>query len=159
MAPNMSLPAALSPALSGREAIIDALYRVMTAMDTNDVSLLDSAHTEDARWEVGERRAEGLKAIHSDFYERTISRLDTTHYATNIRVNVADGEREASLSALYLAHHFQGGTGREPDAARYTMGGLYYLELVKDDVDGLWKIKLFRMKAIWAEGDRSVMGH
>ncbi|KAI1667290.1 SnoaL 4 domain containing protein [Pyrenophora tritici-repentis] len=148
MAPIVSLPIALSLALTGREIIIDALYQ-----------LWDSAFTEDAQFELGGRNAEDLKAIHSDIYDGTISRLDTTHHISNISVNVTDGEREALLSAFFPAYHFRGGTEKELDSPEYTVGSQYYLELVKNDVDGMWKTKLFRVKSIWSEGDRSVMGH
>ncbi|MCJ1436259.1 hypothetical protein MMC27_005637 [Xylographa pallens] len=159
MASTMSLPAALSPSLTSREAIADALYRFVIGMDTNDIALFDSAFTQDARWEFNGRVVEGLKAVHTDCYEATISKLDTTHFVTNIRIDVIDGGSKASMSALYLAHHYRGGTGRVPGATRYIMGGMYFANLVKDDMDGLWRINIFKMKGIWSEGDRSVMGH
>ncbi|KAA8644079.1 hypothetical protein EYZ11_005448 [Aspergillus tanneri] len=159
MASDWSLPAALSPALTTREAIADALHRCMIGMDTNDTALFDSAHTQDAQWNIGGRVVQGLQAIHRECYEKTIMTLDTTHYVTNIRIHVLDGASEGSLSALYQAKHFRGQTGTVPGAPSYTMGGVYFLNLVKDETDGLWKIKEFRMKKLWVEGDPSVMGH
>lgn len=155
----MSVPVALSPPLTSREAITDTLYRFILGIDTNDVALFNSAFTEDARWDLNGKIVEGLKTIQTDCYERTLSTLDTTHFVSNIRINVLDGGAEASLSALFQAQHYRGGAGPIPDSARFLMGGQYFLDLTKDDTDGLWKITVFKTRTIWTEGDRSVMGH
>ncbi|OCK73296.1 hypothetical protein K432DRAFT_410809 [Lepidopterella palustris CBS 459.81] len=128
-------------------------------MDTNDTALFDSAFTQDARWDLSGRVMEGLKAIHTECFDATIIKLDTTHYVTNIRINVTDEGSEASISALYHAKHYRGGTGMVPGLPWFMTGGVYFLDLVKVDVDGLWKIKFFKMNKMWTEGDYSVMGH
>lgn len=159
MASPVPHPTALSPPLTSREAMTDALYRFMLGMDTNDISLFDSAFTTDARWEFNGRVVDGLKAIHTDCYSPTISQLDTTHFVTNVRINIADGDSEASMSALFQAQHYRSGTGKVAGATPYTIAGHYLMDLIKDDSDGMWKIKTCKMKSIWSTGDRSVMGH
>jgi hypothetical protein len=37
------------------------------------------------------------------------------------------------------------------------VGGEYLIDLVKDEKDGVWKIKKWVLDVIWREGDRSVM--
>lgn len=61
------------------------------------------------------------------------------------------------MSADVLAQHYRAGTGRETGASRYLTGGLYLMDLIKDDTEGLWKIKHFKIKTVWAEGDRGVV--
>jgi len=34
---------------------------------------------------------------------------------------------------------------------------MYFVELVKDEKDGLWKVTHWTIKSIWNEGDRSIM--
>ena len=45
------------------------------------------------------------------------------------------------------------------DSHRFTTGGSYFFDVVKDSFSGLWKAKTFRMKKQWSEGDIAVMGH
>lgn len=44
-----SLPTTLTPALSSREAIADAIYRCVLGLDTNDSALFDSALEDNRR--------------------------------------------------------------------------------------------------------------
>lgn len=155
---DMSLPPVLTPSLPVRDAIKDALYRFLTGMDTNDAALFDSAFTADAKWALNRRDLDGLPAIHADCYDSVISQLDTTHYATNIRIHVADDEKTATLSALYQAQHYRGGRGKVGGATSFVTGGQYWMQLVKEE-EGLWKIKVFKMRSIWSEGDVTIMGH
>ena len=159
-----SLPVVLSPPLEHREAIIDALSRFLIGMDNNSPALFDSAFTADVRWELNGRVLEGLQAVHAECYDATILKLDTTHSVSNLRVDVAEGGNEAKLEAVYVAHHYRGGEGTVEGSPRFVTGGLYTAELVKDDKggdgdsDGLWRMNVFRMRSIWTEGFRSVMG-
>ncbi|MCJ1325075.1 hypothetical protein MMC10_001737 [Thelotrema lepadinum] len=142
--------------LSIREAIIDAIYRVHTALDQADLALFDSAFTPDAVFDLSGRVLSGLDAIHDGCYNK-ISKLDTTHFASNIRVNVEDGDSKASLTASALGQHYREGEGDQEGTTRILAGGLYNIDLVKDDADGLWKIKYWKLKRVWSEGDWSVM--
>ncbi|KAI9732029.1 MAG: hypothetical protein M1818_007624 [Claussenomyces sp. TS43310] len=148
-----SLPSAL-PSLSVREAIADALYRGVVGLDTANDALFDSAFTQDAVLDINSMVMNGLSAIHTGCYD-TIAKLDTTHFITNVRVNVKDGESKASMTASALAQHYRHGQGLESGAVHLLTGGLYYLDLMKDE-DGLWKATNFKMRSTWAEGDRTV---
>ncbi|KAK9323677.1 hypothetical protein V1517DRAFT_88767 [Lipomyces orientalis] len=151
----MALPSAL-PSLSVREAITDALYRGVIGLDTADVALFDSAFTEDAILDINGNVLDGLEAIHTGCYD-FIAKLDTTHFITNVRVDVKDGESTASLTASVLAQHYRHKQGREPGATCLMTGGLYFVDCVKDDQDGLWKITHWKLQSIWTEGDGGVM--
>lgn len=152
MASAASLPAVLSPALSDREAVADALYRCVNGLDTGDLALFDSAFIEDASFCVNGRTSKGFDAIHSECFS-LVSRLDTTHFITNLRVNI-DGNK-AKLTASALSQHFRLHKGMEPDQTRLLAGSLYWADLVKEGE--LWKIEIIQMKSTWAEGDWSVM--
>lgn len=156
---SMALPALLIPALDTREAVADALHRFMLGMDTNDSELFDSAFTQDVRWDLFGRQMNSLKEVHVECFDKTIIHLDTTHYVTSIRIEIAESGTEASLSCLYNAKHYRLGTGTDPTAPWFWTGGTYYLEIVKVESEGLWKIKLFKMRKMWIEGDFEVMGH
>jgi hypothetical protein len=41
----------------------------------------------------------------------------------------------------------------------YLPGGRYWLELVKDAEQGIWKIKHWKLKSAWGQGDWSVVSH
>ncbi|KAJ9143459.1 hypothetical protein NKR23_g6521 [Pleurostoma richardsiae] len=157
MATTWSLPAALSPPLDGRDAVADAIYRVVLGLDTNDLALFESALTEDAIFKINDYTMEGLPAIRSGCYDN-IAKLDTTHFISNVRVNIAEGGSTASLSASALAQHYRAGTGNEGNAARLLAGALYLVDLVKEEPAGLWKIKSWKMRTNWMEGDKSLVG-
>lgn len=151
----MSLPATLLPALGLREAITDALYRGVLGFDTADATLFDSAFTPDASFDINGDIMQGLDTIHAKCYD-PISKLDTTHFVTNVRVHVLDGGAKASMTASALSQHFLPDQGMVPAAARLLAGGLYNLDLIKDETDGLWKITHWKLKSTWAEGDWAV---
>ncbi|ROV91537.1 hypothetical protein VMCG_09429 [Cytospora schulzeri] len=151
-----SLPAKLSPPLSDRDAINDAIYRAVIGLDTNDANLFDSAITDDGIFDLNGKIMEGRAAMHSQMFD-FISQLDTTHIVTNTRVNIDEGGTTASATATAMAQHYRGGQGADPAAPRYMSGVLYWLDLVKDEGDGLWKAKHWKLRSIWGEGDRGVM--
>ncbi|KAK3690573.1 hypothetical protein B0T22DRAFT_463896 [Podospora appendiculata] len=158
----MKLPVIISPpSHSDREAITDCIHRLILGLDTNDSELFDSALAEDAKWELHIKTLQNRQEIHEQSYDTDIVKLDTTHYVTNIRIHMADSGSEASVSTMYEAHHYRGGRGTIPGAARYSTGGVYFLRLVRDADDaGGWRINYMKMKPIWTEGDRLlVMQH
>ncbi|KAK9312052.1 hypothetical protein V1522DRAFT_416812 [Lipomyces starkeyi] len=144
----MALQSAL-PSLGVCEAITDALYRAVIGLDTGPF-------TQDASFDLNRKVLDGLNAIHTGCYD-FIAKLDTTHFITNIRVDIKDGESKASVTASALAQHYRPQQGREPGATRFMTGGLYFVDSVKDDKDGLWKITYWKLKSIWTEGDWGVM--
>ena len=151
----MALPSSLS-SLSVREAITDALYRAVLGLDTSDKALFDSALTQDANFDLNGNVMVGLDAIHAGSYD-LLSKLDTTHFISNARVNVRDGDSTASMTASALSQHYRHKQGTVGGATSLMTGSLYFLDLVKDDKDGLWKIKNWKLQLIWAEGDWSIM--
>lgn len=150
-----SLPSDLSPALTGRDAIADALYRCVVGLDTNDPALFDSAFTQTASFTINGKKHEGLQAVHAHCYDM-VSKLDTSHFVTNPRINITGGDDTASMTASVLSQHFRGGNGMAPEQPRLMAGALYYLDLVRGS-DGTWKIEDWKMEATWAEGDWAVM--
>ena len=115
--------------------------------------------TEDAVLDLNGRVMEGKDDIRTKVFN-TISSLDTTHLVSNARIDLKDGETAASLTAVFMAQHYRGGQGTQPDATHFLAGGMYFIELVKDQKDGLWKSKHWRIKITWTEGDQGVMsGH
>ncbi|EFQ36840.1 hypothetical protein CGRA01v4_04246 [Colletotrichum graminicola] len=159
---GLEMPVALQ-ALTEREAIEDALNRFLFGMDSNNTELFDSAHTEDARWELsgssGGRVLSGLKAIHEECFDPTISKLDTTHMVTGTRINITKSGSEAVMTAIFNAQHYAAGQGKVKGSMFFYTGGLYKIDFIKDATAGLWKIKCFAMKCLWSEGDVRVMGH
>lgn len=149
-----SLPPHL-PNLSPNEAIIDALYRAVLGLDTNNSELFNSAFFEDASFSVNGETLQGRASLNDGMFAR-IAPLNTTHFITNVRVNAHDGGSKASLTASSLAQHFRPGEGYQGEQNRLT-GALYYLELEKDEGDGLWKSKNFKMQTAWAQGERLIV--
>ena len=155
----MSYPHALT-SLAPREAITDALYRAIIGFDRNDTAILDSAFAgEEVTFELkgdASRTAHDLTTIKNGVLTH-VGLMDTTHSISNIRVDVKDGANTASLTCYALAQHCPPGRGKEPDGPKLLVGGEYLIDLVKDEKDGLWKIKKWVLDVIWRQGDRSVM--
>lgn len=151
----MVLQATLT-SLTAREGIADALYRASNGLDFIDAKLFDSAFTTDAVFELDGRVMEGLEAIHAGCFDR-VAKMDTTHFNTNVRIDVKDGNSQGSLTATTLIQHYRLGEGKHPDATRFLAGTHYDMDVVKDDRDGLWKIKFWRLTVSWWEGDLSIM--
>ncbi|KAF3769438.1 hypothetical protein M406DRAFT_354012 [Cryphonectria parasitica EP155] len=158
MAPlsGWTLPVTLSPPLSGREAVADALYRCVTGLDTNDVDLFRSAFHQDASFTLNGYTMNGLASIVSDCFDN-IAKLETTHFVTNTRIHIADGGSQATLSASTLAQHYRGGQGMKGNADRFLTGALYLLELAKDSDGTTWKITNWKMQSTWGEGDIGIV--
>jgi hypothetical protein len=155
MASNMSeLPHNLT-SLTDREAIADALYRLLTSIDENNVPLFNSSWSgEDAIFDFGGNITSGLPAINA-FLIGKIGPMDTTHMPSNVRIELKEGASDAKLTAYALAQHAAPGKGGEDEGPKFLTGSRYYLDLVKKD--GLWKISKFAMKVIWKQGDAAVM--
>jgi hypothetical protein len=156
---SQSFPQTL-PSLSPREAIADALYRAAIASDHHDSALFDSAWAgEDVSMEMhddNKRVLEGLSLIRTMVFNK-VGPMDTTHNISMVRVNHQDGADNASLTATSMAQHAAPGTGRDPNGIKYTVGGEYSVDLVRDDA-GLWRIKKLVLNVIWTSGDASLMG-
>lgn len=151
------LPTSLTPALSDRDAISDAVIRACLAIDTDDESLFQSAFTQDAIFEIESRPImKGYAAIKTDCFD-VVAKLDTTHFLSNMRVNIESGGSAAKLTCSAHSFHYRKGEGVVPDAPKWVGGTLYFCDLVKEEAGG-WKISNWYLKPIWLEGDISVMG-
>lgn len=136
--------------LTTREAIQDTLYRMLSALDVSDWALFESAFTPDAVFHLDDRVMDGLDAIKSGCFD-VVSKLDTTHMISNIRI--ANTETTASVTATAMSQHYKKGQGKT--GGPYLLAGaLYNIDMVKED---LWKVKLWKMNVQWAEGDWSVV--
>lgn len=156
----MASPYLLS-GLTTREAIVDAMTRVLVALDRNDVGLFNSAWAGDdvlAQIGVDENKKvlPSLPVIRKMVFDR-VGPMDTTHSFTNPRVDVHEGADTAVLTATSLAQHCAVGRGKEPDGPKYLVGGEYTVDMIRDSADGAWKIKKWVLKISWAEGDASIL--
>ncbi|KAJ5280634.1 hypothetical protein N7478_006006 [Penicillium angulare] len=153
-----ALPVSLSPPLSGRDAVADALYRCVIGLDTADEALFKSAFTIDAVFDINGTIMNGLEAIMSECYVN-IAKMDTNHFLSNIRINIMDGDSKAQVTCSALAQHYRGGEGMKPGSEPLLAGSLYWVELVNDSADGLWKVKHWTLKSSWGQGDWTVFGN
>lgn len=98
----------------------------------------------------------GLNSIRKGLMD-FIGPMDTTHMISNVRVDLKDGAGEAKLGCYALAQHCLPGKGTDVDGKKFLAASEYWIDLVKDEKDGLWKIKAWVVKFIWTQGDASVM--
>lgn len=140
------------------EAITDSLYRAVIGLDTNDLTLFESAwiNKKDAVFEMNGNAMEGFDAIHDNIFKH-IGPLDTTHFITNTRIQMEDGANTAILTAYALAQHYKTGEGADPATKRLLSGSMYNIDVVRYDSDNLWKIKKWGMRIVWVEGDMSIV--
>lgn len=150
------------PSLSGlseREAITDALYRAAIGSDHYDAELFNSAWAgEDVSMELhddNKRVLPNLSLIRAHVFDK-VGPMDTTHNISMVRVNVKQGADTATLTATSTAVHSPPGKGRDPEGIKYTVGGEYSVELIKDETS-VWRIKKLVLNVIWTQGDVSLM--
>jgi hypothetical protein len=143
--------------LGPREAVADALHRCILGLDSNDRDLFESACVKDESATIiaGPETIQGWRAI-SESMSRVFL-LNTTHSITNIRVELEDGADTAFMTAHAIAYHVRPDDAYKPEDTSYTAGCLYFIDLVKDDTDGLWKIKKWVIKIQWTSGDITVL--
>ena len=155
---SQSFPQTL-PSLSQHEAMADALYRAAIASDHHASALFNSAWAgEEVSMEIhddNERVFQGLSLIRTNVLDK-VGPMDTTHNISMVRVNYQDGADTASLTATSTAQHAPSGTGRDPNGTKYTVGGEYSVDLIKDDAR-VWKIKKLVLNVIWTSGDALLM--
>lgn len=144
-------------ALSPREAVADALYRFLLGIDTNNHELFKSACVADETMSVsaGGFVINGWDAI-NEFFQRVFV-LNTTHITSTVRVEIKDGANTATLTCTTISYHVRPEAAFVPEDTSYTAGTLYFMDLVKDEADDLWKIKKWEAKTQWTTGDRSVI--
>lgn len=144
--------------LTPREAVTDAIYRFIVGVDDDSPELLDSASHkgEDACFILNDTKIEGSDAIRQ-FMHAKIMPLQTTHHITNIRVDVKDGADTAYVTCTSMVQHYRPEDALKPDGTSFLTGGMYFMDLVKDGEDGLWKMKKVTLKLKWCDGDRSIL--
>lgn len=114
-------PTALG-SLSPREAITDAVQRILIAMDENSSALFESGWAgEDVTFDFDGAVTQGLTDIRS-FVLGRIGPLDTQHCLSNVRIDVKDGADAAVLTANCVAQHCPPGRGMEPNGPKL-LGG------------------------------------
>jgi hypothetical protein len=143
--------------LNPREAIADALYRCVVGIDSNNGELFESGCLKDENMTVvaGPIAIEGWTAI-SEYFSRIFA-LVTTHFISNIRIELEDGADTAFMTANALSYHVRPDDALKLEDTSYTASCLYTIDLVKDGNDGLWKIKKWELKILWTTGDRGVL--
>ncbi|KAJ5143310.1 uncharacterized protein N7515_002097 [Penicillium bovifimosum] len=143
--------------LTPREAVVDAFHRCLQGIDNNDHALFESACLTNETMAIvaGSTTLDGWTAI-NEFFERLFA-LVTSHMTSNIRVQMEDGADTASLTAHALAHHIRPEDAFKAEDTSYTASSLYFLNLVRDGRDGLWKIKKWEIKAQWTTGDINIL--
>ncbi|KAJ0414341.1 hypothetical protein BJY00DRAFT_295301 [Aspergillus carlsbadensis] len=157
--PSNAVPIHLSPPLTPREAISDALYRCIEGLDTNNAALFDSSLTETATLEVNGIVSEGLEAIHANCFS-ALGPKNTTHFVSNVRIHIEEGGKTAVMSAYALAQHYRIGEGLKGDQERLLTGNFYHVELVREmgaTEREFWRIQKFVVKSSWAEGAWGVL--
>lgn len=154
-------PTLTSPPPATSTAITDALYRAVLAIDTNDTALFDSAFTtsQPPAFTMFGTTHTGLDDIKTNVYNG-VAKLDTTHYLSNVRVNMVDGEdgKEAKVTASAQAYHYRTGEGVDTGKTdRLVSGSLYEVDIVREEGNKGWRVKSWAMKVIWLEGDMAVI--
>jgi hypothetical protein len=144
--------------LSLREAAADALYRCVAGMDDKNPTMFKSAfiNSKDTTFTVNDHTIEGFDAING-YVTHFIIPIPTTHHISNVRVDVKDGADTGHMTAHTLAYHYREEEAFSLESKPFVTGGIYFIDLAKDDSDGLWKIKAIKLKLIWTEGDRSII--
>lgn len=145
--------------LSPREAVADALHRVVLGIDTNNHPLFSSGMLQDESASVtaGPATLQGWPAINS-FFQRVFE-LVTLHSVTNIRVHLPEADANtASLTAHAVAYHMATEDALKKEDGSYTAGCLYLVDLVRDPQgEGVWRIKTWRIQMLWSTGDIRVL--
>ncbi|KAF4917498.1 hypothetical protein CGCVW01_v009809 [Colletotrichum viniferum] len=124
----------------------------MSAFDENDASLLASAMTRDGALTINGNDVSSFENIKA-YSLNTVGPMDTTHFVTNIRLDVADNDAAiATLTANTLAQQYPRGNGRGTSERRLLGGSKNVMELSEDKKDGLWEVNLWHMKTVWRKG-------
>jgi len=153
-------PLATLTSLTPREAVTDAIHRLLRGIDHNDISIFNAAFAgEDVILQLNGDHAKtlnGISEIDTHVFN-PIGPMDSTHMVSNVRVDLEDGADTASLTCFVLAQHCAPGKGREPDSPKFLVGAEYSVDLVLSKGEGLWKINKFVLDVVWNQGDPSVM--
>ena len=103
----------------------------------------------------GSASIKGWTAI-SDFFQRVFN-LVTTHFTSNVRIELKDDADTASMTSHVIAYHIPPDEALKQEDTSYTASCLYFVDLVRDSGDGLWKIKKWDIRVLWTTGDSAVV--
>ncbi|KAF3798473.1 hypothetical protein GCG54_00013214 [Colletotrichum gloeosporioides] len=124
----------------------------MSAFDENEASLLASAMTPDVALTINGNDESGFEHVQAHSLN-TVGPMDTIHFVTNIRIDVADNDAAiATLTANTLAQHYLRGNRLRSSERRLLGGSKHVMELSEDEKNGLWKVNLWHFKTVWREG-------
>jgi hypothetical protein len=151
----LTKPSSLTP----REAVIDTVTRLVTALDYNDLEAFRDTFLGEESIMIlngsGTKTLDSLSSIVKNVFD-LIGPMDSTHMLTNPRVHLKDGADTAVFTSFVLAQHCEAGKGRDPAAPKWLVGGSYEVDLVRTERNE-WKVKKYVVDVIWNQGDSSVM--
>lgn len=100
---------------------------------------------------------EGLDAVMRDVFEH-VSRLETQHTISNIRIDVDDSANTARMVTYMIAQHHREGEAMDPSKEGLIGGATNSVSLLMDGESGLWKITKWEMNISWIQGNPSIVG-
>jgi len=152
---SMSAMTNFLPNLTPREAVADALHRCVLGIDSQSHDLFASAILNDdsSSLVINPVTLNGWPAI--DAAMTRAFAVVTTHFVTNIRVEVEEGAETAKMTANAIAYHVRPDEAFGKENTSYTAGCLYFMDLVRKE--GLWRIKRWEIKTQWTTGDIKVL--
>ncbi len=138
-------------AVTDRHAIVDALTRYATALDSRDWPLLRRVFTPDATADYGGYGGsiQGHAAI-EDAVRAALEHLDASQHVVTNHVVEVTGDTATSTCYLVATHYRRGVEG----GGTYTVGGTYHDTLARMD-DG-WRITARRLEVTWTDGNRAI---
>ena len=151
----------LAQLANDRHEVADTLYRYAVGLDRCDADSLASALAEDCILDF--RRAD--KKLHLDFPLLTgrqaildsvlplIGPLDTSHTATNLRIEIRDDS--ATLSAYVMSQHFMPHEGSRRGAENALLMNRYDCELARDGQK--WRFKRITIDNAWSQGNPEIL--
>ena len=114
----LAKPCSLTP----REAVIDTVTRLVTALDYNDLEgFRDTFLGEESVMVLNggaSKTLDSLSSIVKNVFD-LIGPMDSTHMMTNIRVVLKDNADTAVFTSFVLAQHCETGKGRDPAAPKW----------------------------------------
>ncbi len=159
------------PAPPDRDGVIDAILRLLEAIDDDDAALLSTALTADAVIDMSGLSAvtgspmpvlNGLEAATAGLLTHGVGAMDTGHVASNFRIQM-EGD-VAKVGVMTVANHYRKGEGSIESKTGLVAGNRWKIEVVQEAGkgerrgEGVWKIRRAEIRNLWCEGDLSVFG-
>jgi hypothetical protein len=144
-----------------RYEVADALHRFAFGLDHGDADSLASALAEDCildfrpadkKLRLNIPLITGRQAI-LDSILPLIGPLDTSHTATNLRIEISGDS--ATLSAYVMSQHFMPRQGSLRGAENALLMNRYDCELARDGQK--WRFKRITINNAWSQGDPEII--